>query len=190
MRTPFKLAVLDWIFLFKLWFTFTLIWFTIMYEFGNRVVTPWYVEYIQVSSLFLDNYLRITLIHTHPQIAKLIEAGLCLSKLKDSKKIQIWEQNRNNNSDCSLYKSNIKKTKYLIYIMVKRNPAWRFQHYNLAVLNCWIKEILIFLWFFFLTSFSNLLEFSSTDGHRLGTNNFFVCLFVKTVCVSFLKLMI
>ena len=31
----------------------------------------------QVSSLFLDN-LHITLIHTHSQVAKLIEAGLCV----------------------------------------------------------------------------------------------------------------
>ena len=68
----------------------------------------------QVSSLFLDNYLHITFIHTHPQVAKLIEAGLCLSKLKESiKEIQIWKQNRNNNNYYSLYKSNIKKRKEL-----------------------------------------------------------------------------
>ena len=36
----------------------------------------------QVSSLFLDN-LHMTIKQTHPQAAKLIEADLCLSKLKD-----------------------------------------------------------------------------------------------------------
>ena len=40
---------------------------------------------VQVSSLFLDN-LHTTIKHTHPQVAKLIEAGMCLSKVKEKYK--------------------------------------------------------------------------------------------------------